>query len=721
MAKDKLSDICNEAVEFLRLCNDANSTNEHTAMEAFRFRGGDQWPTDIQNSRRLDTRPCLTVNKVDTYCRQIENNMRQQRPRAKIEASDAIGSKEVAKVLQGMVRNIEHNRGGVDLALDTAAACQVTGGFGYYRLRADYESENSFDQEIFYERIENPFMVKYDPSSTSPDGSDCKQCLIGIMMNKKEFSKQYPDADTMGFVERWIGASTDWENKDEIFVAEYYKIVYQKAKLVRLSNGKDYYKDELPEANYLALKGLMIMDERDSMRGRVKWYKLTCHEVLEERDIPGRFIPVFPVYGNISFVDGKRTYSGIVKNAMDPQRMINFFESAATECVALAPKAKYMIPEGADEGYEVEWQQANISARPGLHYKTKSESGTDIPAPQPIAPAPVPTGLLTMLQNNDQNLRSVIGISDPAQRIEGNVSGKALVSEQQQTENAVFHFYDNLTRTLRHSSRVIVDWIPYYYSGQRVVRIVGPDDISDTVTINMRNAVGQIENDVTAGKYDVVMETGPGYASKQQEALQFMAPLFERNPDLIKVAGDIFFRNMNFHGSDVIADRLAATNPLAQKETISKLPKEAQIMMKGLQDQLQQAQAQIQAMDQEIKFRTGVEKVRQEGANRRELIKAHSAMHIEDRENEAWSRSVALQEQGSTKRTLLTASAKAHDTEVKAETALNVERLKQGKNPVISKHKVHGDIDEDDIETTMKKYGLSRKAVMKGLEEMNGG
>lgn len=731
MAKDKISDndsICQDAVKFLRATNDMMSSNYAEAMEAFRFRDGDQWPTDIQNSRRLDTRPCLTINKLDTYCRQIENNQRQQRPRARCAPTDSLGSKEVAKIMQGMIRHVEQARTGLDLAIDTAFSHVVTGGFGYYRLLADYERDTSFQQEIFYEWIPNPFMVKFDSSSISPDGSDAKECLIGTLVDKKVFKQMYPNADTAGWLERWIGASSEWETKDQIFLAEYYKIFQEEHTLVKLSDGKTYWKDKLPKD--LSPFGLMIVDERKSLRNRVMWYKLTHNDILDSREIPGTFIPVFPIYGNISIIDGKRRFSGIVKNAKDPQQMINYYESAATECVALTPKAKYLLAAGADEGFEDEWLQANLASRPTLHYNVEFE-GKQLPPPIPNPPAQVPAALLTMLQNNDTNLRSVIGISDPAQRISGNVSGKALVSEQQQSENSVYHFYDNLTRTLRHSSRVVMDWIPHYYPEEAVVRIVGPDEMSDTVTINQKNAIGEIENNINIGNYDIVMETGPGYASKRQEALASMAPMFEKHPELVKIAGDIFFRNMDFPGSDVIADRLASMNPMAQKDAESKLPEEAQIIVKGLQQQLQQAQQMIQQLQTDAHYKMSLEQMKQQGADHRAELAAHTSIIKELKQEQGWKVDVNTKAQTELKKALMANHAKAHDTVIRSKTAIEVARInrdsKEGeehdepdgdeRQPVIKGHPVHGDVHEEDINKTMATHGLSRNTVLHGLAE----
>ena len=49
-------------------------TTELKPLMTLKFAGGDQWPVEIQNSRLLESRPYLTINKIDAYCRQIANS-----------------------------------------------------------------------------------------------------------------------------------------------------------------------------------------------------------------------------------------------------------------------------------------------------------------------------------------------------------------------------------------------------------------------------------------------------------------------------------------------------------------------------------------------------------------------------------------------------------------------------------------------------------------------
>ena len=96
-----------EAKQFLRLAADADSNNRSEALEDLKFAAGDQWPVEIQNSRVLEARPCLTINKLDAYVRQLANQQRQQRPRIKVHGMNNSSDAKIAEILTGICRHIE--------------------------------------------------------------------------------------------------------------------------------------------------------------------------------------------------------------------------------------------------------------------------------------------------------------------------------------------------------------------------------------------------------------------------------------------------------------------------------------------------------------------------------------------------------------------------------------------------------------------------------------
>jgi uncharacterized protein with PIN domain len=634
-----------EAIKFWQLVNDSDSTNRSEALQDIRFAAGDQWPVEIQNSRNLEARPCLTINKIDAYVRQVTNQQRQQRPRIKVHPVNNLADYKIAQVLEGITRHIEVNSN-ADTAYDTAFDYAVRMGWGYWRINTKYVSEDSFDQEIYIDVIDNPFTVYFDPNSVRPDGSDAERCLVTTLLSKTIFKEMYPDADDgANFTHRSTGDNAaSWVTKEDIRIAEYFYVTREKAKLYLLSDGSSGFADSDRFFERVAAAGLTVIDTRESFRRAVKWCKMTALEILEEKTWDGKYIPIVPVYGAQVIVDDKRKKYGLVRFAKDPQRMYNFWRTSMTESIALAPKAKWLLAEGQDEGHENEWALANIKSSPVLRYKQKDIEGQPAPVPVRLQPESPPAGIMDAANAINTDLQMVLGILDPNQLPSGNISGKALQGQQNQTDLSNFHFYDNLTRSIKHTGKILLDLIPKIYDTQRVMRIIGSDGQPDMTTINEQTAVGEVLNDVTIGEYDVVMDTGPGFQSKRQQAVEAMMPLLTGNKELFDLAGDLVFRNMDFPGADVIADRLAARNPMAQIDEKSDIPPQVQMQLAQQQQQLEQMQQQLQAAQLEINNRMQV---------------------------------AQLKDEGETKRKLMDVTARAHNTETVAEARVNNENIRR--------------------------------------------
>jgi hypothetical protein len=667
--------IINKAIAYLQLCIDADSTNRSNGIDDLRFsKAGEQWPVETQNSRQQEQRPWLTINKVETFCQQVVNQQRQQRPRIKVHAVDDVADVKIAEIIGGLCRHIEVNSN-ADTAYDVAFDSAIHIGWGYWRVIHDYTRPDSFDQDIYIKQIENAFTVYFDPTSSEPDGSDQSQCLISEMIRREDFEVQYPGVEIASFDQYGAGDNSmvDWVTQDEVRIAEFYYIKNKLRTLCLMSDRRTIWKDELPAADILSGANLSVVAERESMSPTVHWCKLTATKIIEEQEWPGRWIPVIPVFGNSYILDGKRTRYGLVKHAKDPQVLYNYQRTAEIESIGMAPKAKWLMAAGQDEGFDNEWQQANVSARPILHYNQRDANSEMAPSPERLQPEPPPLGIMESAQAANQDLTSVLGIIDPAQRIGGNLSGKALRGEQMQSDSGTFHYYDNLTRSIAHTGRIILDLIPKIYDQQRVVRIIGEDGKPKQVTVNEQlepptpDAIGEILNDVTVGQYDVVMDTGPGYNSKMLEAQDafgdlLKSPLGEKIAD---VGADLAVRTIDAPGMDVLADRLAAANPLAQIDEESDIPPAVQMKLKQQDAQIKQLGEALQAAQQEIKLKTGIEQMKDEGQTKRTLITATTKAHdVESRD--------ATKLQANREDNL----AWMHDMHTKSQTQLTIAEMK---------------------------------------------
>ena len=142
-------------------------------------------------------------------------------------------------------------------------------------------------------------------------------------------------------------------------------------------------------------------------------------------------------------------------------------------------------------------------------------------------------------------------------------------------------------------------------------------------------------------------------------------PLLNGNQQLFGIAGDLVFRNMDFPGADIIADRLAAANPLAQIDEKSDIPPQVQMQLAQSKKQVQQMTQQIQAMQLAMKQRQDIEQVKQDAETKRVLIKETNRGH-----------EIELRDQERHADMKMKVDAQAHDTIVKTQTQLEVEQMK---------------------------------------------
>lgn len=586
-------------------CASSEVDNRTQAVEDLKFKQGDQWPAQIKSDRTIQKRPCLTINKIPTFIHQVTNDQRQNRPSINVTPIGDKSDKETAKMMQGLIRQIER-LSSAEIAYDTAFESAVSIGWGYWRTITEYEDTDTFDQVIHVQRIRNPFRVYLDPDHQEPDGADMQYAFITDLLTRDEFAAQFPNADPMGWEEIGRGDEyKNWATQTHIRIAEYFCYEYTDRKLIKLENGHEGYEDELAEdvkAN-IELNPALVVGRRDVRDRKVKWYKITGTQILDETDWPGKWIPIVKVLGDETDVDGKVTLQGIIRAAKDPQRQYNYWTTAETELIALQPKAPWVMEEGQVEGHENKWKDSNNKSYPYLLYKGTSIAGKPAPPPQRQAFTGSPQGVVQAKIAASQDMQAVTGIRFDATQQERayDESGKALRELRSATDLGNFHYIDNLARSLRQQGRIFIDLIPKVYDTRRVVTILREDDSEEQVVIDPSIAVphkqepdqltGKVKRlyNPKLGSYEVMVNIGPAYATKRAEAAESMLAFIKAVPNAAGLVDDLVAKNMDWPGADEFATRLASNKPpnLLNK-SVSDFPPQAKALINSLQTQLQQ-------------------------------------------------------------------------------------------------------------------------------------
>ena len=597
-------DLLRLAHKRFRLCEEAEASIRAQAMDDLKFRIGEQWPDDIKTSRTNDGRPCLTMNRLPQFIRVVTNEQRQQRPAIVVNPVGSGADTDTALVISGMIRHIELQSDS-EIAYDHGFDCMVTGGFGYWRIETEYVDQNSFDQEIKIKRIKNPFSIYYDPDSSEPDYSDARFCFIVDDMPRTTYRLKYPNSVMASLVEfDTIGnAPPSWASKELIRIAEYIHVEEEVKTLYLYTDGGTSEKKQ---------EGREIRSTRKVTERKVISTIINALEVIEEQEWPGQWIPIIPVLGDDLTIGSNRHLAGMVRNAKDPQRQYNFMCSAATEAIALAPKAPFVGAEGQFENHEGQWGQANVRNFAYLEYKPVSVAGQPVPPPQRMAVEPPIQAMMLMVRQADNDLKSTTGIYDASLGQQGpEQSGRAILMRQKQGDIATLNYSDNLSRSIRFTGRQLLDLIPKIYDAPRVQRIINPDGSTQYIGVfnSVKSQLGQTaatqmimgqaprvsENeaiksiyDVGVGRYDVTLSVGPGYQSKRQETAQSMMALIQAYPNIMQFVGDLLVKNMDWPGAPEIAQRLRKM-----------LPPQLQDQAGDMASQLAMAQSQVQQLSQQ--------------------------------------------------------------------------------------------------------------------------
>ncbi|GKS86485.1 packaging glycoprotein [Acidovorax sp. SUPP1855] len=587
----KDDDLYAQAMKDFEACISSESDNRREALEDLRFaRLAQQWPVEVEEQRRQEGRPCLTINRLPTYIRQVVNDARLNKPSIHCHPVDDGGDVKTAEVLNGLIRNIEVISG-ADIAYDTAIESAVSGGFGYIRVVTDYARDDNFDLDILIKRVANPFTVYGDPDAEAGDGSDWNRAFVTEWMKEPEFKRRWPNADVQGWKDGTTGDDRhEWIDDDRIRVAEYWTRVEVDKTIVRLSTGEVWDKKDYEEREEMFLaQGITVTAERQT-----KAYKVTQHwigggEVLESKEWAGKYIPIIPVYGDEVNIEGKKHWISLIRFAKDPQRMLNYWRTASTELVALAPKTPYVGAAGSFDTDSAKWATANTETHPYIEYDLVE--GAAPPQRQPFAGPPA--GALQEALSASDDIKSVIGLHDASLGARSNeTSGRAIIARQREGDVSTFHFLDNMTRAIRQTGRILVDLIPKVYDSPRVLRVLGEDMKPTTVQVNQaipQSDGSELIYDLQNGKYDVTVKAGPSFTTQREEFVASVTELTRAFPPAAPILMDMLVKAQDWPEADKIAARLKTL-----------LPPQIQAMENGEQPIPPQAQQQMQQMQQQL-------------------------------------------------------------------------------------------------------------------------
>ena len=609
---------------------EADRANRIKAMDDLRFLHvpGEQW--DSVTRRQRGERPMYEFNKLRVTVKRIVNDMRANRPSAKVRGVED-GDTETAEVLEGLIRNI-WNTSDADTVIDHACEYQVGGGMGAWRVCVDYTDDDAFDQDICIEAIRNPFCLFWDPAAQDALKRDSAYWILTDSISSESFAARYPKANPVSWDAGEFEDDDEWNDGDNVRICEYWWKEPVTRRLNLLSDGSTIDADELPGQ---LPEGLTVVRERTVRSHKIMMAICSGDAVLEgPTEWAGREFPFIVVFGEQVCVDGEHHWFGLTRFSKDAQRSYNYSRSLAIESVSLAPQAKFWATPDQAKGLTQMWAEAHQKNYPFQLYNP------DAKAPGPpvrMGGADVPVALIQEMQISSDDIKSTTGIFDASLGNRSNeASGVAIRTRQAQGEIATFNFMDNLSKGVRRTWEICIDLVPRIYDTARSVRVLGRDGSDDYVEVNKfvqdpMTGEQRAINDLGRGKYDVAVSAGPSFTTQRQEASEVYMQLAQSNPAIFGIAGDLIMKSLDYPYADDIAERLRVMLPPPIQQTLEKEggDGEGETMSPAAQQAMQQAQQamqQVQAMGEQLKSAGAeVEQGKAELAKQKAMLEVQAA------------------------------------------------------------------------------------------------
>lgn len=528
--------------------------NRREMLEDKKFAAGEQWdPIVLQHRQGL---PCLVINTVPQFTAQLVGDWRQNRNGVKVVPSQN-GDSNIAQVRGDLIRAIE-NDSRATRVYDSSFESMVQCGDGAYQISVDYSYDDAFDQQIRIRPIDDVMSVVWDRTSVDPTGRDAMHCFVDEPMPRKEFCKIWPDHDpsTLGQTYYRDLRANGWVDDDTVRVTAHWRILERQRLLALFKDGFVTILDEDT-----------TLEDMESKHGKVQKTRLSPCRYAQMHLVTGFCIlsgpyeyklnrlPVIRMTGRVVNVNGRRVRHGLVRFMKDAVRLRNFWRSVAAEQLGYAPKSQWLAPESAVEGRENDFRKAHLSRDPLLVYNDDASA-----PPQRIDPPAPQAALLNEAQVNTQDIKDVTGIQDASLGINGNeTSGRAIMARQREGDVASLTYYDNGNAAILEGGDVINQLIDQIYDATRVVRIIGEDESAKLQLIN--DPFDPESIDLSTGKYDVAMSTGPSYTTRRVEAADAMMQAIQVWPQMIQVAGDLVAEAQDWPGAQELAIRLRKTIP----------------------------------------------------------------------------------------------------------------------------------------------------------------
>lgn len=425
----KVQDAIEAWQKFESRANAKRSTQIDRIKEDREFLSGNQWDDD--DFKIIDgTRAKRTVNVLGNSVNSTVNVY------ASYPYKFYSPDEEIDRACEAFLKSGSNSRAPYD-----ALYSNVAFGLAYMAIGSeqvmDPETGEVVDVPALYniEKVEN---VYYDPDSVEMDGHDAMEAGIVEYRSKEWVRAKYGDEWAPEKGVRAIVNTSDNKSVDTMAIVTYYRMHGGKCQVYRLLNN-----DFLDEPVELGIDR----------------------------------IPVFPVYGERSWVNDTVVWQGLVRKGAPIQKLLNYAFTQLCERMAQAPKSAFIAEPEAVEGYSDGYRNFNRNINPLLLYNRWSADHKIEYQPPTRVDNKVQFDDITGIIASNLDLLSTITGVDAKGIMLGEAPEKTateVLQGERQTQCTIRHFYANLRDTFKAVGETVLQLLGL---GKTVLEVIqGPEN-----------------------------------------------------------------------------------------------------------------------------------------------------------------------------------------------------------------------------------------------------
>lgn len=530
---------------------------------------GEQWTEKDRSGLESTGRIALVFNSLAKVMRNILGQQQQTTPDLQVIAITEGVQQEETNLLQSILKTICYSSDSRS-AFQSAFMQDMVGGFGAIKATYDYENDESFSKCVKIGGDTDPTKCFWDISAKDGDKGDGAFCGEYVSMTTSDFKAMYPKASTSSERTEMLGTSGYmYQNKDSVMVIDYYEKSSKKKKIYLLDDGSTISKKEYDGLYKGQEIRPEIINRREILSKKIKYYRIGGGEVLESFEYLGNMLPIRFGAHNKIISKGREVTRSFFADAIGPQKLKNYLGSKIAYDIKAARYDQFTGPIECIEGYGDIYK--NPMERLGyLPYKPIIEGGA-IFKPERLQPPEVSQSVMHKFEQSDMDIMNVIGVYETQLGANGSeVSGAAIDARTRQGNAGTYPLFNSLNILIQSVANVIANLIPKVYTEQRVMTLHSESPTPDTTTINKQAEYG-ILNEIRDNKYEIKIVPSSNFEAQKEQMLKVLLGLLQVAPQLQKpdgttiatfqVIGDLIGGSLNIANSSEIKNRLSAFVP----------------------------------------------------------------------------------------------------------------------------------------------------------------